>query len=443
MTPHSPSPRTPRPRWRRRRTLAAGGALLLASVALTACVSGSDSGDDSNVVTIWASVDQPIVDGFQEHLNAAAKDAGITVKIEKVENINQLIMTKIQANDTPDIALIPQPGVVGDIVDRKAAFPLDDVVDVSALEKTMIPGTLDVGTFDDKLYGLLVQMNVKSLVFYNKAAWDEAGYQAPQTLDELNALTEQIKADGGTPWCMGIESDTATGWPATDWFEDLIMRYGGVDGYNSWVKHETPFDSDLVRQAAAEFEKLMFTDGNVLGGRKAIPSTGFATAGNPMFDKGGPKCWMLKQGSFIPNFITEGAGVTLDDIGLFGFPPATAGGDNPVLGGGDLAVLMNDSSAAKQTMELLADPQLGVEAAPISSFISPHTTFDLSLYPDALTAEMAKVAYDSSAFLFDGSDQMPGQVGAGSFWKEMTQWIADQQDLDTTLTNIDASWPTS
>jgi alpha-glucoside transport system substrate-binding protein len=429
------------PRASARRAALGITAALLGAAALTAC--GGDSGGDSGGTTIkiWASVDQPIIDGFQQHLDAAAKEAGLTIKFEKVENINQLIMTKLQAGDQPDIALIPQPGVVGDIVDLGAAYPLDDVVDTAALGETMIPGTLDVGTFDDKLYGLLVQMNVKSLVFYNKPAFEKAGYQAPKTLDELLALTDQIKADGGTPWCMGLESDTATGWPATDWFEDLVMRYGGVDGYNQWVSHEIPFDSDLVRQAAATFEKIMFTDGNVLGGRKAIASTGFANAGYPMFDPGGPSCWLFKQGSFIPNFIVEGAGTTLDDIGAFGFPPLEEGGDNPTLGGGDLAVLLDDSDNAKTVMKMLADPDLGLEAAPISSFISPHKNFDTSLYPDALTAQMAKVAYDSTAFLFDGSDQMPGEVGAGSFWREMTAWVSEQEDLDTALTNIDASWP--
>jgi len=416
-------------------------AALVGATSLAACGGDGAGAEDDKTVTIWASVDQPIIDGFEEHLNSAAKGDGITVKFEKVENINQLIMTKIQADDVPDIALIPQPGVVGDIVKTGAAFPLDDVVDTATLEETMIPGTLDVGTFDDQLYGLLVQMNVKSLVFYNKPAWEDAGYEAPQSIDELLALTDQIKADGGTPWCMGLESDTATGWPATDWFEDLVMKYGGVEGYNQWVTHEIPFDSDLVREAAATFEEIMFTDGNVLGGRDAIASTGFANAGYPMFNDGGPDCWLFKQGSFIPNFIVEGADTTLDDIGLFGFPPAEAGGESPILGGGDLAVMLNDSDSAKSVMGLLGDPELGVEAAPRSSFISPHTNFDTSLYPDALTAEMAQVAYDATAFLFDGSDQMPGEVGAGSFWREMTSWVADQQDLDATLKNIDDSWP--
>jgi alpha-glucoside transport system substrate-binding protein len=413
-------------------------------LTVTACGGGGDSASDSKTVTIWSSVDQPVQDGLEAWLTDKAKAEGITIKWSKVENINQLIMTKIQANDTPDIAFIPQPGVVADIVKRGKAEPLDDIVDMSALDASMVPGTLDSGTVDDKLYGLLVSMNVKSLVFYNKVAWDAAGYQAPDSIDGLNALTEQIKADGGTPWCSGIESDTATGWPATDWVEDLVMRYGGVDGYNSWVTHDLPFDSDVVRESAAEFEKLMFTDGNVLGGRDAIASTNFGTAGNPMFDAGGPSCWLYKQGSFITGFFPDEVKADLDaNVGLFGFPPAEAGGDNPVLGGGDLATLLSDKSAAADVIKLMSETDFGSEAAGSSTFISPHKDFDLANYPDELTRSVASVAYDSSAFLFDGSDQMPGEVGAGSFWRDMTAWIAGQEDLDTALKNIDDSWPAS
>jgi alpha-glucoside transport system substrate-binding protein len=429
---------------RGRRAAVAVAAVASMSVSLAACGGDGGSASDSKEVTIWASVDQPVLDGLEKALAPKAKEAGITVKWSKVENINQLIMTKIQANDTPDIAFIPQPGVVADIVDRGAAQPLDDVVDPGALESSMVPGTLEAGTVDDQLYGLLVSMNVKSLVFYPKKAWDQAGYKAPQSIDELNQLTEQIKSDGETPWCMGIESDTATGWPATDWFEDLVMRYGGPEEYNAWVTHETPFDSDVVRESAAEFEELMFTEGNVLGGRDAITSTNFGTAGNPMFDKAGPSCWMYKQGSFITGFFPEEVKKDLDaNVGVFGFPPAETGGENPVLGGGDLAMLLSDKSAASDVMAMLSETEIGNDAAGSSSFISPHKDFDVSLYPDEVTRSVADVAYSSTAFLFDGSDQMPGEVGAGSFWKEMTAWISGQQDADTALKNIDSSWPSS
>jgi alpha-glucoside transport system substrate-binding protein len=429
---------------RRRWTTAALSATV--ALTLTGCLAGDgeDEADSGNEVLVWASMDPPVIEGLQAALDARAEGGDVTVTIEAVEDINSLIMQRIQAGETPDIAMIPQPGVVRDVVARAdTTVPLEDVLDTDALAETMTPGTLEAGAVDGTPYGLLVSMNVKSLVFYNKPAWEKAGYPTPATIDELNALTEQIKADGNTPWCMGIEDGGGTGWAATDWVEDLVMRYGGADEYNDWVAHEIPFDSELVRESLAEFEELLFTEGNTLGGRESIASTNFGTAANPMF-KAEPDCWMYKQGSFMTGFFQESAGVQdLDaEVGVFGFPPVE-GGENPVLGGGDMAVMMTDDEATAQVMEWLADPEIGNEAAPNSSFISPHTTFDTSLYPTELTRQMADVAYNSSAFLFDGSDQMPGEVGAGSFWKEMTAWISGQTDLDTALTNIDESWPAS
>lgn len=432
---------------RRRTALISVAAATALSLTLAACGGGggetTDGGDEGGgEVTVWTSVDQPVMDGLKAATDELTADSGLVINWEKVENINQLIMTKLGAADAPDIAMIPQPGVVADIVARGGAQPLDDVLDMAALEASMVPGTLDAGTVDGQFYGLLTSMNVKGIVWYNKPAWEEAGYGAPASIAELEALTEQIKADGGTPWCMGIESDTATGWPATDWFEVLIAKFGGADVYNSWVTHETLFDSEIVRQAAGEFETLLFTEGNALGGRSAIAATNFGTAGNPMFDAAGPQCWMYKQGSFITGFFPETTTADLDaNVGLFGFPPADAGGDNPVIGGGDLAVLLSDSQAAKDAMEILAMTEVGEQAAPISSFISPHKDFNVELYPNQVTKDVAAVAYGATAFLFDGSDQMPGEVGAGTFWKDLTSWIAGQQDLDTALTNIDASWP--
>jgi alpha-glucoside transport system substrate-binding protein len=431
----------------KRRRWAAVALATTVALTMSGCLAGGgdEEGDAGNEVLVWLSVDPPVAEGLQTALDARAEGEGITVTVEVVEDINALIMQRIQAGDTPDIAMIPQPGVVRDVVARAdTTVPLEEMIDMAALEETITPGTLDAGAVDGTAYGLLVSMNVKSLVFYNKPAWEEAGYPIPATIDELNQLTEQIKADGNTPWCMGIEDGGGTGWAATDWFEDLIMRYGGAEEYNAWVSHETPFDSEVVREAAAEFEELLFTEGNTLGGRESIASTNFGTASNPMF-KAQPDCWMYKQGSFMTGFFQESAGVEdLDaEVGVFGFPPVEEGGENPVLGGGDMAVAMTDNEATAQVMEWLADPEIGNEAAPNSSFISPHTTFDTELYPTELTKQMADVAYSSTAFLFDGSDQMPGEVGAGSFWREITAWISGDADLDTALQNIDDSWPAS
>ena len=420
-----------------------------AALALTAAACGGDSGsggDDGGAVTIWMSLDQSVVDGIQKQMDIAAKDAGIEVKIERVDGIDKLIKTKIQAGDVPDIALLPQPGVVASVVELGAAFPLDDVLDTATLKDTMVAGALDAGTVDGKVYGLLTSMNVKSLIFYPKKAFDAAGYKAPQSLDELTALADQIKSDGGTPWCLTMESGDATGWVATDWMEDLVMRYGGVDAYNDWVTHAIPFTDPVVKEAGDYFGKVALTEGNVLGGQQAITATPFTEAAKPMFDEGKPGCWLLKQGSFFvgPDFLPEDVFANLDEeLGVTAFPPAEAGGENPVLGGGDLAVLMNDSEDAKTAMNLLATADIGKDAAPVSSFISPFKDFDASLYPSETTKTIANVAYDSTAFLFDGSDSMPAEVGAGSFWKEMTAWLNGDEDLDTALQNIDDSWPSS
>ncbi len=420
-------------------------------VTTTACLSsGASSGGGSapsgsvkgSTVTVWTSLDLPVMNGLKAGMAPLAQAAGVTVNWQKVDNINQVIMTKIQAKDTPDIAFIPQPGVVADIVNRGAATPLDDVVDLNALKSSMIPGTLESGTVNGKLYGLLVSANTKSFVWYPKKAWDAAGYTAPQTIDELNALTDKIKASGTIPWCLGIESSAATGWPATDWFEDLVMRYGGTDGYNKWVKHEIKFDSPLVRQAAAEFQKIAFTNGNVLGGRKSIASNNFGTAGNPMFDAK-PGCMLYKQGSFITTFFPKNVQADLPGTtGVFYFPPAKAGGEKPILGGGDMAVLLHNSAGAREVMKMLSDKSIG-EKAMGTSFLSPHKDFDTSLYQGAVAQQVAKITYAASIFLFDGSDQMPGAVGAGTFWKDMTAWISGQENLDTALKNIDNSWPSS
>jgi alpha-glucoside transport system substrate-binding protein len=436
---------------KRRRTAFAATAAALA-LTTTGCLGsddggggGGESGGDDGEVEILATTDPLVFDGLKAKIEEEAEAAGINVNMQRVDNINQLILTRIQAGDPPDIAVIPQPGVIKQIVDRGEGVELTDDIVPSDLIADMTPGTLEAGQIDGTQYGLMISMNVKSLVFYNKQAWEEAGYEAPETLDDLAALTEQIKSDGGTPWCFGIESGTATGWPATDWFEDLIMRYGGADVYNQWIANEVKFDSDVVRQAADFLETNVLAEGSVPGGRDSIASVAFGDAEDTMWDDE-PGCWMFKQGNFVvsADFMPQDVVDNVDErIGVFGFPPAEAGGENPVMGGGDLATLLEDNEDSRAMMEILADVELGTTAAPDSSFISPHTEFDTSLYPSDLTRQIADVAYQADPFLFDGSDQMPGEVGAGSFWKEMTAWISDQQDLDTTLTNIDDSWPSS
>ena len=424
-----------------------GAALLLgAGLSLTACSSSGGGGSNSTTVTIWSSVDPPVKAGLEKKLVAelAAAKSNIKINWQTVTNINQLIITKIQAGNTPDIAYIPQPGVVAQMENLGAVKPLNSVVDMSSLQQNMVPGMLDAGTINGKLYGLLGSANVKGLVWYDKAAWTAAGWQVPTSIPAFESLLAQMKAKGGTaPLCLGVNSTGSAGWPATDWFEALMMKDYGPTVYNEWVTHKVKFVSPQVENVASQFAQIAFTPGYVYGGRSAIDSSGFDTAGNGLFTTPA-HCYMYMQGSFITGFFPAAIQKSLDSsVGVFGFPPATAGGDNPVEGGGDMLTMLNDTPNVETVVKLLSQPQIGDDAAPTSSFISPFKNFDTSLYPNDTTRTVANIMYKGSHFLFDGSDAMPAQVGAGSFWSQMVAWIGGQESINAALADIDSTWPAS
>ena len=199
-----------------------------------------------------------------------------------------------------------------------------------------------------------------------------------------------------------------------------------------------------MRQAAAEFEKLAFTDGNVLGGRKSIASTNFGNAGNPMFDPK-PGCMLYKQGSFITTFFPKDVQANLERrtsaSSTSRLPRRAARSRSSAAA--TWPCCCSNTAGAREVMKLLADKSIGVPAMG-TSFLSPHKDFDITAVQGRSSPSRSPtITYASSIFLFDGSDQMPGAVGAGTFWKDMTSWISGQESLDQALTNIDNSWPSS
>jgi alpha-glucoside transport system substrate-binding protein len=425
--------------------LAAGAAVLLLT---SACLEdgGSSSGgggnnDNSVEVVFGFGGDQS--KAFTSAADEWAKANGVTIKwTEASQSFDTLIRSRVAGNNFPDIALFPQPGVMMDIAKSGKLQDLGGIVDLATLRNTLVPGELDAGTSTDgKVYGAPVSMNVKSLVFYPKKAFAAAGYKEPTTIADLLALTNQIKQSGTTPWCIGMEAGAATGWPATDWMEDFVLRIGGPEKYDQWVKHEIPFNDPIVKQAADQFAQIALTDGNVFGGRSGIVGTSFSTAANPMFENP-PKCFLHRQGNFITQkgFFPENIRTNLDaEVGVFYLPGMTADA-KPVLGGGDLAGAFSNDDATKKVMSHLTSDKFN-GGTKIGSYISPHKTFDVSLYPDETTKKIAGLAYGATVFRFDGSDQMPGAVGAGSFWKDMVAWVSGQKTEEQALNDIEASWP--
>jgi alpha-glucoside transport system substrate-binding protein len=381
--------------------------------------------------------------GFEGALAEFQQSSGIKIKFtDASQSFDTLIRPRVQGNNPPDIALFPQPGLMLDFARQGKLQDLGTILNVDQLRSSLVPGMLEAGTLDGKVYGVIASMNVKSLVWYPKKAFEAKGYKVPTTIAELESLTQQIKADGTTPWCVGMESAAATGWVATDWMEEFVLRYGGPEKYDQWTRHEIPFNDPVVVQAGQEFEKLALAEGNVFGGRKGVVSTNFGTAINPMFDDP-PKCFLHRQGNFITQkgFISEKVRPRLDEeVGVFQLP-GTDAANKPVLGGGDLVGAFSNDEDTKKALEFLTSPTFAFTNIKASSFLSPHKGFDVSKYEDKTTQDIAKIAYEASVFRFDGSDLMPGAVGAGSFWKGMTAWVSGQKSLEEALKDIDESWP--
>lgn len=441
------------------RGLIVGVATGVLPLLLAGCLSGSSKSSNggsgannntSSTINMTVAFSGSQFDDFKASLAPYAESQGIKLNLVSDSNFNADIVNKVKAGNIPDIAMFPQPGILIQFAEQGKLVDLNSVLDIPALRSQMVTGILDPGTSNGKVYGIPPSINVKSLVFYPKKAWAAMNLQAPTSLDGLLRLSNDLKAKGKTPWCLGLESGTGTGWPATDWMEQLVLDFGGTSQYNDWITHKIKFDSPLVNRAANYFDKIFATPGYVNGGRKSIVSTNFGTAGNPMFNanftSSNPGCYMYKQGSFLvaPGFFPAQILANEDaNIGAFEFPGTTAS-SKPVEGGGDLAALFSGKNPnAVKLMKYMLQPTFGISAAKKSDLISPFKSFDGSNYPSELYRSMAAIATKATAFAFDASDAMPGQVGSGSFWRQMVAWVNGTTSKTSALKAIDDSWPTN
>jgi alpha-glucoside transport system substrate-binding protein len=272
----------------------------------------------------------------------------------------------------------------------------------------------------------------------------------PETWQELLDTTEQAATSDeegalGAPWCIGIESSGATGWPATDWIEDLMLRLHGPEVYDQWVQHEILFDSPEVRAAFEEMEKIWFNDNYVLGGTTNILQTPWASSVLPMFeDPAG--CLFHRQASFVSQSFPEDAEYGTDyDFTLLPRITEENNGTGQVaaLTAGDLAALYTDNDEARQFIEYMGNAEAQELWAQAGSYLCPNANCSPDVYPNDAFRRQAELVSEADYSRFDGSDLMPGAVGAGAFWTEVVAWISGQQDLDATLQNIDAAWPES
>ncbi len=423
---------------------------LLLTLILGACGGASLEGEEVTITGALIGEDQ---EGFRANFESFTEETGIVVTYQGSDNFEQEIQIQMESGDTPDFALWPQPGAVVDAAQRGMLTSLEDLeIDIDAYKTNFSSYLVGLGTVDGSIYGGANAANLKSIVWYQPAEFEARGYAVPETWDAMIALADQIVADGMNPFCFGMYSNGASGWLATDWMEDIMLRTGnGTTSYDQWVTNELKFEDPIVKNAASLLSQIMHTENYVVGGTDAIVSTYFGNAQDPMFSKdanGNPGCFMHRQASFIPAFWPEAnqaeAGI---ETTVFPFPVIDESLPKAALGAGDMWGAFNDRDATKAVAEYMLSAEFHAAAAamPNNARLSAHTGFDTSLYSKDINRILGTIIADAlaaDAFRFDASDLMPPEVGAGSFWKEMMNLAVEGPGyIDTAMANIDTSWP--
>ena len=398
-------------------------------------------------VSVYTSIVEPEAEQQQASYEPFEECTGATIEYEGSREFEAQLLVRLQAGNAPDIAYLPQPGLLRTIVeDTGAAVPAPEGV-VANVDEFFSEAWKEYGSVDGTFYAAPLGANVKSYVWYSPAMFEEAGYEIPETWDDMMALTEEIAGTGAKPWCAGVASGDATGWPATDFLEDVVLRTAGPEVYDQWVNHEIPFNDPQILEALQTMGEILKNPDYVNGGLgevNSIASTEWTDAGLPVLDG---SCWMHRAANFYQTQWPEGTEVAPDgDVYAFYLPSMTEG-ERPVLGGGEFVTAFADRPEVAAFQAYLASPEWANNkalATPTGGWVSANTGLD----PENLTTEFDRLSAEiladpESVFRFDGSDLMPAAVGAGTFWTEMTNWFANDTDDEAVLDAIEASWPTS
>lgn len=414
-----------------------GAIAALAAVTVAACAGSSGDRGDTDVLEVfgpWRGVD---ADRFSDVLAAFEDGTGLDVRyVGSVDFVSDLLDRAGEVDDPPDVAMVPQPALIRLLAADGNIVPLAPDVGATVAENYGPAGDL-LGVVDGVRYAVPFRATVKSLVWYRPDVFEEQGWVAPSTLDELAALVDRIDADTEiAPWCLGLGAGSATGWVATDWTEDLVLRLLGPDTYQQWASGEIEFADPAIADAFARFRSLALEPGRAVGGVSEIIETPVDEAILPLLDDP-PACAMHRQGDFAESWLPAGTTIGADgDIDVFVLPGATDD-PPPLVVGGTQAVQFENNSDSDALMAYLAGPDAAAIWARQGGFISLNRLVPDDAYPVGHLRELIDSVGEASAIVFDASDQMPSAIGTSLLWDGITAWVAGGDDYPTFAAAID------
>jgi len=380
------------------------------------------SGQELTITGPWIGSDKDLVDTVIAYFEDAT---GAVVEYSGSDSFESEIRRASQTGGLPNMAVIPQPGLLADLAASGDVAPLSEDTEEWIRENyaagdswVALATSYNEQAGEEALNGFFYKVDVKSLVWYSPPVFEELGYDIPTSMEELIALSEQAVQDGFTPWCIGLGSGGATGWPATDWVEDIMLRTQPLETYDAWVANEIPFDDPAVVSAMEIFGSFARNESFTGMSPAEVVQTDFRDSPDGVFELP-PQCLMHRQASFIPTFFPEDA-----EFDFFYFP-AFAQEDlgSPVLGAGTVWAITDDNEAARAFIEFMKAPISHEIWMAQSGFLTPHKGVNTELYADETLKGMGEILLEATSFRFDASDLMPSEIGAGAFWTGMVEYM--------------------
>ncbi|MEE2523486.1 carbohydrate ABC transporter substrate-binding protein [Pseudarthrobacter sp. J75] len=399
---------------------------------------------EGKTVSVYSTIVDLEATNLEQTWAAFEECTGATIKYEGSKEFETQIGVRAQAGNAPDIAIFPQPGLMADQARAGNLKPAPQTVS-DAVDENWSADWKKYGTVDGTFYAAPMLANVKGFVWYAPKTFEDNGWEVPTTWDEMMELSNTI-ADAGAmkPWCAGFESGEATGWPGTDWIEDVVLRAHGPEVYDQWVAHEIPFNDPKIVEAFNTTGEILLDDKMVNGGFgdvRSILTTGFAQAGQPVLDG---QCAMHHQANFQASNWPEGTVVAPDgDVWAFMTPPIDESKGQAITGGGEMVAAYKDTPEVQAFQAYMASAEFANDRVKLGGVVSANKGLD----PENAQSELDKLSIEllqdpDTVFRFDGSDLMPGAVGSNSFWKGIVSWINGTPSEDV-VNSIESSWPAS
>ena len=432
-----------------RRIIAPIAIAAIAGITLAGCSGGpggatASGGEGDGVVTVYGTIADTEAELLEESWAAWEKENDIDIQYESSKEFESQISIRAQGGTPPDLAIFPQPGLLADLASRDLIKPAPEAVEANA-DKYWSEDWKAYGTVGDTFYGAPLMASVKGFIWYSPSKFKEWGVEVPTTWDDLLAVTKTIQEKtGAAPWCAGFGSGDASGWPGTDWIEDLVLRQAGPDVYDEWVKNEVSFESPEIKAAFDSVGEILLNPAYVNAGLgegdvATINATAFGDVAIPVADG---TCPMTHQASFFDGFITDAGAEVGPDADVWAFiTPGVEEGAPAVTGGGEIVGAFTDDADVQKVQEYLSSAEWANSRVELGGVISANSGLDPESASSPILQEAIKILQDEkTTFRFDASDLMPGAVGAGTFWKGMTSWI-NGTPTDEVLTQIESGWP--